>query len=512
MSDRVSVRGSRESRPERERARKLELVLAAWCLSAAAGVGAGAAETHDVLISGESFQPPLLTIQVGDSVRFRNQSSMAHNVRADDNSFRCATGCDGGGPNPDPGYEPGEPPDSPGDPTGNWSFTRVFDAAASIRYYCEAHGGPGGAGMSGRIVVQSGAGGGSAGQTRFSADRFTVSENGGPASVTVERAGGSSGAVTVTVTTGGGTASAGSDFQSVSQAVSWTDGSSTVRTIQVPILDDLLREGTETVTLSLSGPTGGATLGAPTNAELRILDDEEPASGGGGSAGALRFESTRLWTFEDGAELAVRVLREGGKTGAVSASVSASGGVAIAGTDFAGGAGSLTWGNGDDTPRTLVLDPIDDGAGEGTEKVVLSLSSPSGGASLGSGASATVFLIERPASCTTTAQGLCLGNRFVAQIAFATAAGETGQGNAVQLTTDSGYFTFFDPTNVEAVVKVLNACGLNNHFWVFGAGLTDVEVDLSVVDTQAGTTVVYSSPLGTAFQPVTDVNAFATCP
>ena len=37
---------------------------------------------------------------------------------------------------------------------------------------------------------------------------------------------------------------------------------------------------------------------------------------------------------------------------------------------------------------------------------------------------------------------------------FTTAAGQQGSGQAVRLTPDTGYFTFFDPANVEVVVKV----------------------------------------------------------
>jgi hypothetical protein len=71
---------------------------------------------------------------------------------------------------------------------------------------------------------------------------------------------------------------------------------------------------------------------------------------------------------------------------------------------------------------------------------------------------------------------------------------------------------FFSSVNVETVVKVINACALNNRFWVFAGGLTDVRVDLKVTDTKNGTVKTYVNPLGAPFQPIQDTSAFATCP
>jgi hypothetical protein len=67
---------------------------------------------------------------------------------------------------------------------------------------------------------------------------------------------------------------------------------------------------------------------------------------------------------------------------------------------------------------------------------------------------------------------------------------------------------------VEAVVKVLDACSFPGapRFWVFAAGLTNVEVVLTVTDTATGAVKTYTNPLNRAFQPVQDTAAFATCP
>jgi hypothetical protein len=54
-------------------------------------------------------------------------------------------------------------------------------------------------------------------------------------------------------------------------------------------------------------------------------------------------------------------------------------------------------------------------------------------------------------------------------------SGQTGQGVAVPLTNESGYFWFFDPGNAEVTVKILDGRAVNGHWWVFLASMTDVE-------------------------------------
>lgn len=117
--------------------------------------------------------------------------------------------------------------------------------------------------------------------------------------------------------------------------------------------------------------------------------------------------------------------------------------------------------------------------------------------------------------CATDAHTLCLNkNRFAVSAAFKTTPeGPSIPATAVSLTGDSGYFWFFNPDNVEIVVKVLNGCiDPFNSYWVFAAGLTSVAVDLTVRDTLHDETKTYSNPIGTPFAPIQDTAAFATCP
>ncbi len=90
-----------------------------------------------------------------------------------------------------------------------------------------------------------------------------------------------------------------------------------------------------------------------------------------------------------------------------------------------------------------------------------------------------------------------------------------GQGNAVDLEgdgqVDGGYFWFFEPNDVELVVKMLDGRQINGHFWVFYGATTNVEYWITVTDTQEGTSVEYRSPPG-EFDVGTDVRAFEETP
>jgi hypothetical protein len=117
------------------------------------------------------------------------------------------------------------------------------------------------------------------------------------------------------------------------------------------------------------------------------------------------------------------------------------------------------------------------------------------------------------AACAPATHALCLqGGRFRVEADWRTPAGESGPATAEPLTGDSGYFWFFSDTNIELVVKVLDACSAFDRFWVFAGGLTNVEVVLRVTDTSTGQVKTYTNLLNQAYLPLQDANAFDTCP
>src|SRR5712692_4935524 len=100
---------------------------------------------------------------------------------------------------------------------------------------------------------------------------------------------------------------------------------------------------------------------------------------------------------------------------------------------------------------------------------------------------------------------LCLnGDRFRVQAQWMTPDVKSGAGRAVTTTADTGSFWFFSLTNVKVIVKVVSGCGFNTRYWTFAGGLTDVNVVMTVTDTQTGAVRTYINPQGVAFQPIQD--------
>ncbi|HKI02915.1 MAG TPA: ELWxxDGT repeat protein [Thermoanaerobaculia bacterium] len=111
-------------------------------------------------------------------------------------------------------------------------------------------------------------------------------------------------------------------------------------------------------------------------------------------------------------------------------------------------------------------------------------------------------------ACAPSDTSLCLsGGRFRVEALWLDPQGRFQPGRAVGLTPDTGYFWFFSPANVEAVVKVLDARGVNGHQWVFYGALSNVEYALTVTDIQTGLTRRYFNPQG-KFASVGDNHAF----
>src|SRR6266436_5479988 len=186
------------------------------------------------------------------------------------------------------------------------------------------------------------------GTLQLSTGASLVNENAGVATVSVTRTVGSSGAVSVQYATSNNTAVAGLDYTGVSGTLNWADGDSSAKTFNVPIINDTLDEADEIINLTLSNPSGGATLGTLSTATLTIVDDDpapnisiDDVSQAEGNSGTTAFNFT------------VSLSAASGKT--VSANYTTVDNTALAGSDYQPVSGVVTFSPGQTSKQVTVL-------------------------------------------------------------------------------------------------------------------------------------------------------------
>lgn len=223
---------------------------------------------------------------------------------------------------------------------------------------------------------------------------FEVPEASTTVALTVKRTGGSDGPITVDYAYIGGSATPGADFVAVPPGtLSWPDGDSTPRTFSVTLIDDNVAESSEFVGFGLSNPTGGATLGPnlQITAILRISDVDVPPQGD------IAFSPEYVYPNESSGTATLTVTRTGGTLGQVSVDYTHVEFSAVAGEDYvAVPPGTLTWPDGDGTPRTISVTLIDDSQYETFEALQFILSNVQGGARLVSGNGNMHFIDDDP--------------------------------------------------------------------------------------------------------------------
>jgi hypothetical protein len=224
------------------------------------------------------------------------------------------------------------------------------------------------------------------GSVDLSAASYSVAQSAGSLTITVNRTGGSSGAISVAYATSNGTAVAGTDYSASSGTLQWANADSTAKTFSVPISNATPYSGNKTFTLTLSGPTGAATIASPGSATVTITGDAVPP------VGTLELTSSTYAVAQGAGSLTVTVNRAGGSNGAISVGYATSNGSAVAGTDYSTSSGTLQWANGDTSSKTFSVAISNATPFSGNKSFTTTLSSPTGGATLSSPSSATVTI------------------------------------------------------------------------------------------------------------------------
>jgi hypothetical protein len=208
---------------------------------------------------------------------------------------------------------------------------------------------------------------------------ITVNESGTKATITVLRKNGTNSTATVDYTTNDGPvgpngAVAGSDYTSTIGTLTFLPGESS-RTVDIPILNNLLSEQTETFNFAI-GRTTGAGLGILRTSTITILDDD--------AAATYAFAQPNFVVSEAVGSATVTVQRGGDTTQAGTVQYTTSDGPvgpngAVAGADYTATTGTLAFAAGQ-TSKTFAVAIADDALGERDEALKLTLSNPTGGA------------------------------------------------------------------------------------------------------------------------------------
>ncbi len=111
------------------------------------------------------------------------------------------------------------------------------------------------------------------GQIALSQALYLVREDAGQATITLVRSHGNAGSVSVHYAIADGSAHAGVNYQASSGSVVFQPGETT-KTFTVPILHDGVTTGPLGATITLSDPTGGASIGSRSSATLGIINTD----------------------------------------------------------------------------------------------------------------------------------------------------------------------------------------------------------------------------------------------
>lgn len=123
-----------------------------------------------------------------------------------------------------------------------------------------------------------------AGRVGFSTPSAGHGENVGTINVRVQRVVGNAGAVSVQYATSNGTAD-GSDYTAGNGTLSWAANDMQDKIVAIPVIDDGTIEGAETLNVTLSAPTGGATIDGSSILTITLSDNDTSRGGGGGGGG-----------------------------------------------------------------------------------------------------------------------------------------------------------------------------------------------------------------------------------
>ncbi len=224
--------------------------------------------------------------------------------------------------------------------------------------------------------------------------------------------------------------------------------------------------------------------------------------------GTLQLSAATYAAAEGTAARVITVTRSNGSAGAVSVSYATTDGTAVAPDDYTAVSNTLMWTSGDAAAKTFNIPIVDDPVMDPAESFTVAISAPSGGATLGTPASAPVTIADNdsPGLLQFAASGFTVAEG--AGSATITVNRTNGTIGAVAVNYQSNNGTAFSPNDYTAVSGTLNWNNGEGGPKIFTVAIVDdaaVEgnetLNLALANASNGATI---SPPGAASLTITD--------
>lgn len=244
----------------------------------------------------------------------------------------------------------------------------------------------------------------------MAAGTITIGEA-GPANIVhavVQRGGLSTSRFQVNYSITNGTALNGTDFTASNGVLTWNDGETANKVIDIPIVDDSTVEADKTFFIDLSSPTNGTRISPLTRSTVTIVSDDV----------GFQFSKSTFSFTEIGGSVSAVVRRLGNSSGAVSVKVAPENRTALNGIDFTASTNTLTWAAGDAADKNYTFTIVGDTQCEPNKAFQLYLREPNMGVVIGTNP-ATVEINDNDRTVTLDPSGSLVVNEDTGTVRFA---------------------------------------------------------------------------------------------
>jgi len=277
----------------------------------------------------------------------------------------------------------------------------------------------------------------SAGTLSFASATGATFQNARTYDFPVARVGGSTGAAGAVCTAVSGTAVLGKDFTMASTSLQWANGNASTLNCVVAVSDAAPFTGERTFTLELTSVTG-ASLGTTVKQTVSIHGNQ--------GCGSVEFSAANYSVAQTAGSITLTVNRTGGSAKGAYVWYSTANGTANGGANYMPTYGSLTWADGDSSPKTISVKIINSAASTAGKTFAIALAHPQD-AVLGTHTSAIVTI--------GGAQSVATGG--AATLAWSAPTDDT---NGAPVATLAGYSIAYG-TSESAMTKAVSVSGAN---------------------------------------------------